>query len=61
MREVHLVLDQDDMVMAVFAGEGDAEDFIKAVGQGDDEPAEFWTVCTREVHYGQPPNRGYNK
>lgn len=48
------------MVMTVFASKTDAEDFIKAVGNGDDEPAEHWTVSTREVHYGQPSNPGYN-
>lgn len=61
MKTVYLVLDRDDMVMAVFASKENAEAFIRAVGSGDDEPAAHWLVCEREVHYGQPSNPGYNK
>ena len=57
--KVYLVVDINNSpgkVLAVFADEEDAWDFIAASGLEDDAG-----VGERTLFYGQPPNPGYNE
>lgn len=45
-------------IMAVFAHKEDACVFADLLEQDD---GEFYSVETRELHYGQPSNLGFNK
>ena len=57
--KVYLVVDVNNSpgrVLAVFADEEDAWDFIEAAGLKGATVLE-----ERTLFYGQPPNRGYNK